>query len=74
MFEAFKKMLVDGFGVNPDDATMDAELTGTLGLNSIDLADLAYRCSEELGVEIDDDAVGDFKTVGDVVDYLEKAK
>lgn len=74
MFESFKKMLVDGFNVNPDDVTMDAELTGTLGLNSIDLADLAYRCSEELGVDIDDDAVGDFKTVGDVVNYLESAK
>lgn len=74
MFESFKKMLVDGFNVNPDDVTMEAELTGTLGLNSIDLADLAYRCSEELGVDIDDDAVGGFKTVGDVVNYLEAAK
>ncbi len=74
MFESFKKMLVDGFNVNPEDVTMDAELTGTLGLNSIDLADLAYRCSEELGVDIEDDAVADFKTVGDVVKYLEAAK
>lgn len=74
MFESFKKLLVNGFNVNPDDVTMDAELTGTLNLNSIDLAELAYKCSEDLGIEIDDDDVGSFKTVGDVVEYLEKRK
>ena len=74
MFEKFKKLLVDEFDVNPDDVTMDAELTANLGLNSIDLAELAYKCSEDLGIDIDDDAVGDFKTVGDVVKYLEASK
>ena len=74
MFETFKKLLVDEFNVNPADVTMEAELTGTLGLNSIDLAELAYKCSEDLGIDIDDDAVGNFKTVGDVVNYLESAK
>ena len=74
MFETFKKLLVDEFNVNPADVTMEAELTGTLGLNSIDLAELAYKCSEDLGLDIDDDAVGNFKTVGDVVNYLESAK
>ena len=74
MFETFKKLLVDEFDVNPDDVTMDAELTANLGLNSIDLAELAYKCSEDLGIDIDDDAVGDFKTVGDVVKYLEASK
>ena len=74
MFETFKKLLVEEFNVNPADVTMDAELTGTLGLNSIDLAELAYKCSEDLNIDIDDDAVGGFKTVGDVVAYLENAK
>ncbi len=74
MFESFKKLLVEGFDVKPEDVVMDAELTGSLGLNSIDLAELAYRCSEELGIDIDDEAVADFKTVGDVVNYLESAK
>ena len=74
MFETFKKLLVDEFNVNPADVTMESELTGTLGLNSIDLAELAYKCSEDLGIDIDDDAVGNFKTVGDVVNYLESAK
>lgn len=74
MFETFKKLLVDEFNVNADDVTMEAELTANLGLNSIDLAELAYKCSEDLGIDIDDDAVSDFKTVGDVVKYLESAK
>ena len=74
MFETFKKLLVDEFNVNDDDVTMEAELTANLGLNSIDLAELAYKCSEDLGIDIDDDAVSDFKTVGDVVKYLESAK
>lgn len=74
MFEKLKETLVEQLSVNADDVTMEAELTGDLGLNSLELADLVYNCEEKFNIVIDDDALGNFVTVGDVVKYLEEKK
>ena len=60
--------------MNADDITMEAELTGDLGLNSLELADLVYNCEEKFNIVIEDDALQNFVTVGDVVKYLEEKK
>ena len=72
MFESFKKVLVEDLRVNPDDITLVAELAGDLGINSLELADLVYSCEEKFNIMIDDEELHNFKTVGDVVNYLEK--
>lgn len=74
MFEQLKETLVNELSVNADDVTMEAELTGDLGLNSLELADLVYNCEEKFNIVIDDDALQNFVTVGDVVKYLEAKK
>ena len=74
MFEQLKATLVEQLSVNADDITMEAELTGDLGLNSLELADLVYNCEEKFNIVIEDDALGNFVTVGDVVKYLEEKK
>lgn len=71
MFENLKQFLVDELRVNADDVTMEAELAADLGINSLELADLVYLCEEKFNVEIADDELHNFNTVGDVVRYLE---
>lgn len=71
MFENLKKFLVDELHVKAEDITMEAELSGDLGINSLELADLVYLCEEKFNVVIDDDELNNFVTVGDVVRYLE---
>ena len=72
MFESLKTFLVDELHVNPDDVTMEAELSGDLGINSLELADLVYICEEKFNIEIPDEDLHNFNTVGDVVNYLEE--
>ncbi len=74
MFEELKKFLVDELRVNPDDVTMEAELTTDLGINSLELADLVYLCEEKFNIVIDDEELHNFNTVGDIVRYLEAAR
>ena len=74
MFETLKTFLIDELRVNPDDITMEAELAGDLGINSIELADLVYLCEEKFNVVIEDEDLHNFNTVGDVVRYLEAAQ
>ena len=73
MFENVKQFLVDELRVKAEDITMEAELAGDLGINSLELAELVLACEEKFNVEISDDALHTFKTVGDVVRYLEEA-
>ena len=71
MYEQFKAILVEELNIEPDIITMEAELTGDLGINSLELADLVYLCEERFDVIIDDEDLHNFNTVGDIVSYLE---
>ncbi len=71
MFETLKNLLVDELQLDPDDIKMESELANDLGVNSIELADLIMLCEEQFGIEIDDEDIHKFVTIGDVVSYLE---
>ncbi|NLK40187.1 MAG: acyl carrier protein [Clostridiales bacterium] len=73
MYEKVKKLLVDELQIDPSDITMDAELANDLGINSLELADLILLCEEKFGVQINDDDIHKFISVGDVVNYLSAA-
>ena len=71
MFEKLKQLLVDELSIDENDITLEAELSGDLGINSIELADLVMLCEDKFGIEINDDDIHKLVTVGDVVTYLE---
>ncbi|MBE6531329.1 MAG: acyl carrier protein [Ruminococcaceae bacterium] len=71
MYEKFVELLVEELQIDRDDITMEAELSGDLGINSIELADLVMLCEDKFGIEINDDDIRAFTTVSDVVAYLE---
>jgi acyl carrier protein len=70
MFDTVKKILVDDLQIDADDISMDAELINDLGINSLELADLILLCEEKFGIQIQDDDIHKFISVGDVVNYL----
>ena len=70
MFEQFKTLLIDEFQVDESKITLDAELSGDLAINSIELAELILRCEEEFGIDIQEEEMHKFVTVADVVEYL----
>ncbi|MBQ8371944.1 MAG: acyl carrier protein [Clostridia bacterium] len=74
MFETFKKFLVEELNINADAISVDAKLSDDLGINSLELADLVYKCEETFGVVFDDDDLRNLVTVGDVINYIEKSK
>ncbi|MBQ7499560.1 MAG: acyl carrier protein [Clostridia bacterium] len=74
MFEKVKELLVNEMQVDEKLITPDAELVNDLGINSLELADLILNFEDTFDIQIDDDDIRRFITVGDVVDYLsEKA-
>ena len=71
MFEKLKDLLVEELQIDANDITLDAELSGDLGINSIELADLVMLCEDKFDIEIEDTDINKFVTIGDVVNYLE---
>ena len=71
MFEKVVNLLVEELQINRNDIQKDSELSGDLGINSIELADLVMMCEDKFGIEISEDDANGFVTVGDVVNYLE---
>lgn len=71
MFEQVKNLLIDELQIAAEDITMDAELVNDLGINSLELADLVLLCEERFNIEINDEEIHKFISVGDVVHYLE---
>jgi len=69
MFDKIKNLLIEKFNIE-DEITPDTALND-LGINSIELADLILDCEDDLGIEIDDEVIHKFVTVGDIADYLE---
>lgn len=72
MFDRVKKILVEDLNVEESEITLDSELINDLGINSLELADLICLCEENFDIEIEDDDLRGFITVGDVVKYLEE--
>ena len=70
MFEKVKNILMDEMQVSEELITPEAELVNDLGVNSLELADLILLCEEKFDIEINDDDIHKFITVGDVVNYL----
>lgn len=59
----------------PEEApSTDATLRGDLGLDRLGVVEFVVRTEEETGVLIEDDDAAGFRTLGDVIDYVESAR
>ncbi len=58
--------------VNTDSITTDSLLTADLGITSISVLLLVIGIEEEFGITFDSVKNDDFKTVGDVCDYIKE--
>lgn len=69
-----KKILVETMDIEEEKITLDAKLKDDLNLDSLDSVELIMSAEEEFGIEIPDEDVMNFKTVNDIVNYIEEHK
>ena len=74
MLEQIKAMLAESFGLTPEEIQPESKLEADLGINSLELAELALLCDEEFGVDIEEEDIHRLITVGDVAAYIEEKK
>lgn len=65
-------IVVEQLGVDKDDVTRDKSFVEDLNADSLDLTELIMTFEERFGCEISQEDAEKLKTVGDVINYLEK--
>ena len=51
---------------------LTTDLRDGLGFDSLDLSSLAVGLEEEFGIDIPDDEIDSLRTVGDVIQYIDR--
>lgn len=67
-------IVVEQLGVDKDDVSLEKSFVEDLNADSLDLTELIMTFEEKFSIEISEEEAEKLKTVGDVVNYLEKAK
>ena len=71
-FEKVQQILCEQLDVEEDQVTMDSDIMEDLGADSLDVVDLVMSLEEEFDMEFADENIEQFRTVGDVVKYIEE--
>ena len=70
-FDKVKELIVDTTGCDEDVVTMEASLEEDLGMDSLDAVELSMSLEEAFEITIEEDKLAGFKTVEDIVNYIE---
>ena len=74
VLDQIKEILKETMDIDESKITLDAKLKEDLELDSLDSVELIMSAEEEFGIEIPDEDVMNFKTVNDIVNYIEEHK
>ncbi len=72
VFERVREIICSQLDLDEDRVTMDSDILEDFEADSLDLVDLVMSLEDEFGIEVPDDQVENFHTVGDVVRYIEE--
>ncbi len=73
-FEKIKDIIVENLGVSPEEVKLEASLADDLGADSLDAVEISMAVEEEFSISIPDEELEKFKSVKDLVDFVEKEK
>ncbi len=72
IFDKLKDIIAEQLGVEADTIEMESNIQDDLGADSLDVVELITTIEDEFDIAISDDTVETIKTVGDIVNYVEK--
>lgn len=72
VLEKLSKIIADQLSMDQNAITQATLLKEDLNADSLDIVEIIMSVEEEFGIQIDDEDALEFKTVGDVVQYIEK--
>lgn len=71
IFKRVVKIVSDELNVSQDEITMETDIQTDLGADSLDAVELMMALEEEFDIQIPDEDAQKFKTIKDIVTFLE---
>lgn len=71
-FEKVKKLICAQLGKPEDSVNSETRVVEDLGADSLDVVELLMALEDEFGISMPDEVAMQLKTVGDIVDYIDK--
>ena len=72
MLETIREVICRFVDIDPNTLTEDTNIRSELGLNSLELINIAVAIEDEFDFEIPDREVGNIETLGDAIAIIEK--
>ena len=72
--EKVKAIIIDNLGVDAAEVTTEASFTNDLGADSLDTVELIMEFEKEFDIQIPDDQAENIVSVGQAIEFIEKAK
>ncbi len=72
MLDKLRELICNFVDINPDEINENSKLLGDLGLSSLDLVMVASEVEKEFNLELPEKLYESIKTVGDLIEYIEK--
>ena len=71
IFEKVRDILAEQLEIDPETITMDTNIIDDLQADSLDFVEMVTNIENEFDITITDEKIGDFRTIRQVVEYLE---
>ena len=72
MFDKIAKLLAEQLGIPQSKITLESKIVEDLGAETLDVVELLMTLEDETGKTIPDEEVTKIKTVGEIVEVIEK--
>ena len=71
MLERLLNIIANRLNIEVDSITLDSDITGELGADSLNIVELAYDIESAFSVKATDEEIMNIKTVEDILVFLE---
>ncbi len=72
MLDKMREVICRYVSIDPESLTEDTNIRSDLGLNSLELINIAVAIEDEFDVEIPDREVANLETLGDAIKIIQK--
>ena len=74
VFEQLQEIIVNELSVDKETVVLEASIAEDLGADSLDAVELVMAIEEEFDISVSDENAQQFKTVRQIVEYIENQK
>ena len=71
IYETIRTIIAEHLGINESKISLDTSITEDLEIDSLDAVEIIMAIEDAISIEVDEEAIEQFTTVREMVEYVE---